>query len=119
MRYVAKIHVLDVMDQVVVSGYVVDSDHWTDPDHEVHEFTYSVMGLGLSDPYAWLLNALYRALVSEETPARGGSMTGVPSGGLHTISETGDRPISRSRWTVAGGAARGEVSGSRSDSDGI
>jgi hypothetical protein len=90
MRYVAKVHVLDIMDQVVVSGYVVDCDAGSDPDHEPHEFSYTVRGTGLSDPRAWLLNSLYRALVSEETPARGGTEPGPPAGGLHTLSETGD-----------------------------
>ena len=32
MRYIAKIHVLDVMDKVVVSGYVYDADPISDPD---------------------------------------------------------------------------------------
>ena len=68
MRYVAKIHVLDVMDQVVVSGYVVDADEWSDPDHETHEFSYQVPGTGISEPLPWLLNSLYRALVSEQRP---------------------------------------------------
>lgn len=90
MRYVAKVHVLDIMDKVVVSGYVVDCDAGSDPDHQPHEFSYTVRGTGLSDPRAWLLNSLYRALVSEETPAGGGSTAGASSGGGYTISETGD-----------------------------
>ena len=65
MRYIAKIHVLDVMDEVVVSGYVYDADVMENPDHEVLDFSYSVPGLGLEDPIAWVLNALYRAFVKE------------------------------------------------------
>jgi hypothetical protein len=90
MRYVAKVHVLDIMDQVVVSGYVLDTDAGSDPDHEPHEFSYTVRGVGVSDPHAWLLNSLYRALVSQETPPRKGLETGPPVGGAYTISETGD-----------------------------
>lgn len=69
MRYVAKIHVLDVMDEVVVSGYVYDADPLTDPDHEVLDFTYAAPGTGVSDPLAWLLNSLYRCLVTQATPS--------------------------------------------------
>jgi len=68
MRYIAKIHVLDVMENVVVSGYVYDADPITDPDHNVLEFTYSAPGTGLSEPLPWLLNSLYRCLVKEQTP---------------------------------------------------
>jgi len=68
MRYIAKVHVLDVMDQVVVSGYVFDADDISDPDHTVTEFTYQAPGTGVSEPLPWLLNSLYRALVSEQHP---------------------------------------------------
>lgn len=68
MRYMAKIHVMDVMDEVVVSGYVYDADPMTDPEHESWDFTYSVKGIGLDDKAAWLLNALYRALVTRDIP---------------------------------------------------
>jgi hypothetical protein len=82
MRYVAKIHVLDVMDKVVVSGYVYDADDLTDPDHVVTDFSYSVPGIGLADPAAWLLNALYRALVSRDVPLSGRVGEGLADGGL-------------------------------------
>ena len=72
MRYIAKIHVLDVMDSVVVSGYYYDSDEYSDPDREVCEFTYQVQGLGITGGHEWLLNTLYRALLSEQTPPRVG-----------------------------------------------
>jgi hypothetical protein len=72
MRYVAKIHVLDVLDDVVVSGYVFDADPLTDPDHVLEEFTFTARGVGLNDPMAWLLNSLYRCLVAEQRPAGGG-----------------------------------------------
>lgn len=68
MRYIAKVHILDVMDSVVVSGYVFDADDLTDPDHEVHEFSYSAPGVGIDDPLAWMLNSLYRCLVAQQRP---------------------------------------------------
>jgi hypothetical protein len=73
MRYVAKVHVLDVLDQIIVSGYVLDADDWTNPDHETTEFTYQIPGTGLSEPLPWLLNALYRGMVSEQRPAARGA----------------------------------------------
>lgn len=89
MRYIAKIHILDVMDAVVVSGYVYDADPLTDPDHEVLEFSYQVPGIGLDDPQAWMLNALYRALVSRDTPLRARALEGRADGGTHTLSDVG------------------------------
>lgn len=93
MRYVAKIHVLDVLDQVVVSGYIYDADPITDPDHVLTEFTCSAPGLGLDDRHAWLLNSLYRCLVAVQTPAAMGETTGAAEGVLYTISETGDSAV--------------------------
>lgn len=71
MRYIAKVHVLDVMDKVVVSGYVYDADPVSSPDHDVLEFTYEAAGVGLDDPLAWLMNSLYRALVQTQTDPSG------------------------------------------------
>ena len=69
MRYVAKIHVLDVMDKVVVSGYVYDADPLTDPDHVCHEFTYETVGRGVDDPVSWLSWHLYDAFQQALRPA--------------------------------------------------
>jgi hypothetical protein len=107
MRYVAKLHVLDVMDQVVVSGYVYDADDSSDPDHVAVEFTYQTRGTGISEPLPWLLNSLYRCLVSEETPSRITHEAGSPTGGAHTLSETGDLRRNRVDWTVVGGPGGG------------
>ena len=60
MRFVAKIHVLDVMDQVIVSGYVVDCDDTTDPDHQAVEFSYEVPSYGRDRHLDWLTSALAR-----------------------------------------------------------
>lgn len=64
MRYIAKIHVLDVMDTVVVSGYVLDVDDYSNPDHETWDFACTLDGLGLSDPLEWLSDALSRGDLS-------------------------------------------------------
>lgn len=69
MRYVAKIHVMDVLDQVVVSGYVYDSDPLTDPDHVPHEFVFQAPGRGIDDPIAWLQWHVYEALMNDRTPS--------------------------------------------------
>lgn len=62
MRYVAKIYVLDVMDQIVLSGYVRDADAHDVPNEEPLEFTWQVPGQGQSDPRQWLLTALTSAV---------------------------------------------------------
>lgn len=67
MRYVAKIHVVDVLDQIVISGYVVDCDDMTDPDHQAVDFTYQVPGVGANDPLEWMTQAVVRALASAKT----------------------------------------------------
>ena len=90
MRYVAKIHVLDVMDQVVVSGYVYDADGPVRDGEPPLEFTYAAEGVGLSEPLPWLLNSLYRCLVAEQTPAQSRESRGLREGGGNTISESGD-----------------------------
>lgn len=70
MRYVAKIHVLDVLDQVVVSGYCIDTEH-AGPDGEApFEFAWQIPGIGADDPCTWLLDALKRALRQTSTPTR-------------------------------------------------
>lgn len=90
MRYVAKIYVLDIMDQVAVSGYVYDADPLTDPDHTPLEFTYTGVGKGLDDPVSWLVWHVYEALQDMTRPQRGGRLGPGRMGGGNTISETGD-----------------------------
>lgn len=60
MRYVAKMHVLDVLDQVVVSGYVYDADVDGPAGVPPLEFTYQVTGKGLDNPLDWLRDAVKR-----------------------------------------------------------
>ena len=68
MRYIAKVYVTEVMDQTVVSGYVIDTDPLTDPDHEAFEFTYQCFTPTYGGPAEWLLASLYRCLVTKATP---------------------------------------------------
>lgn len=72
MRYVAKIHVMDVLDQVIVSGYVFDADPLSSPDHEPTEFAFQAPGRGLDDPVSWLQWHVYEALMNSKPPATGG-----------------------------------------------
>ena len=69
MRYVAKIHVMDVMEDVVVSGYVFDADPLTDPDHTPIEFAYFSKGKGLDDKVSWLVWHVYDALQAQTSPS--------------------------------------------------
>jgi hypothetical protein len=69
MRYVAKIHVLDVLEKVVVSGYVLDTDPLSNPDHETYEFSVDTAGLGMDDPLIWLVTTLQRCLLEMTKPA--------------------------------------------------
>jgi hypothetical protein len=73
MRYVAKIHVLDVMESIVVSGYVHAYEDYDGQGPEVHEFAYEVPGRGLSDPYVWLRVALHEAFQTPLSPAKRGT----------------------------------------------
>ena len=89
MRYVAKIHVLDVLDRIVISGYIHGHGESLGEAPEIHEFSYSVPGVGLSDPYEWLTKALYEAVLQmTQEPQR--ARDGAPGdGGLHTLSGLG------------------------------
>jgi hypothetical protein len=90
MRYVCKIHVLDIMDNIVISGYVHGYDGLSAEPPTSDEFSYSVPGVGLSDPYEWLTKALYDAVLQMTQDGRQGRDGRPGDGGPHTISETGD-----------------------------
>jgi hypothetical protein len=58
MRFISRLWVMDVMDTLVVSGYVQDADpHEASREAEWH-FTESIPGVGEPDPALWLLRAL-------------------------------------------------------------
>jgi hypothetical protein len=54
--------VLDVLDQIVVSGYVYEADVDGPAGEAPFEFTYQVPGKGSDDPVEWLRDAVHRAL---------------------------------------------------------
>lgn len=65
MRYVAKIHVLDILDTVVVSGYVHEYPDLQGEPVEQHDFSESVPSRGVDDWKAWLAVALYQTLMTD------------------------------------------------------
>lgn len=89
MRYSAKVYVMDVMEEIVVSGYVFDTDDQDPNDHNPWLFSVSVPGRGESDPREWLIGALYQALVKQLGPLSRVIEEGPAVGGGHTLSETG------------------------------
>lgn len=80
MRYVAKVHVLDVLCDVVVSGYVYDADTPDGEAPEVHEFSWVVPGRGVDDWQAWLLTSIYGAYMAERTRLGRDTPGGLPMG---------------------------------------
>lgn len=90
MRYVAKIHVVDVMETVVVSGYIHEHDSIDGWAPDLYEFSYAIPGVGLSDPYEWLDKALQDAIACMRQQDSSASWSPAADGGPHTISETGD-----------------------------
>lgn len=119
MRYVAKIHVLDVMDQLVVSGYVRDCEVLDLPEREPLEFTQTYRGRGESDPALWLaqpLHGLWRSLVdgrlTSEAPPR-------HRGAGYTITGVDDTLEERLGWTAVGGPGRADGPVRQSRSDGL
>lgn len=92
MRYIAKIYVSDVLDQVVVSGYVHDCPPPGSDAPEMFEFTVQEPGTGEPEPLRWLARALEgvtERVLQEGLRTWNGSPTG---GGQHTISGITDRP---------------------------
>jgi hypothetical protein len=71
MRYVAKIYVMDVMDQVVVSGYVHAAEDLTDEPPDCCEFTWTVPGRGVVNPLRWLEDAIARSIPKPDPATRG------------------------------------------------
>lgn len=59
MRYVASVHMFDVIDQVWVSAVVRDHQDISSPDTvEVFALSDIFAGVGEPDPRQWLLDAL-------------------------------------------------------------
>jgi hypothetical protein len=90
MRYVAKLHVVDVMENVVVSGYIHEHDGMGEWSPELYEFSYAVPGVGLTDPYEWLDKALQDAVSCMRQQDSSASWSPAADGGPHTLSESSD-----------------------------
>lgn len=93
MRYMASIYFSDVMDLVACTVEILEWDETYGPPETVYQKTYQWPGVGLTGGPRWLergLNDLVADMLTDrlrrEETARG-------SGGLHTLSETGDRRV--------------------------
>ena len=86
MRYVAKIHVLDILDTVVVSGYVHEHDSMNGWSPDVWEFSYVTPSYGLNDPLDWLVQALRSAITQARQEDLEASWRPSADGGPHTVS---------------------------------
>jgi hypothetical protein len=117
MRFVAKVHVLDVMDRVVVSGYVLDTDPMTDTDHEPLEFTYECLSYGLDDHLEWLLTALAGVVAQAHKNPPGRADGSLVTGGTHTVTGIGDSATRITSVDGGGWGGPGWGAASRSESD--
>lgn len=68
-RMVAKLHVLDVLDQVVVSGYVYDAQGPVSDGEAPIEVAVTLPSRGVDEPLTWLLVALSSAIAEMTKPA--------------------------------------------------
>jgi hypothetical protein len=62
MRYVAHVHVLDLLDTVVVYAEVVGADSFQRELAPVFKQSTTVKGIGETDPIIWLSDALVSLL---------------------------------------------------------
>ena len=58
MRYVAHLHILDLLDQIVIYGEVVGADSFSREMAPVFKQSTTVQGVGETDPVIWLSDAL-------------------------------------------------------------
>lgn len=96
MRYVGKIHVLDILDTVVVSGYVHAHDSLDGWSPDVWEFSYVTPSYGENDPLDWLTRALYSMLSQMRQEDLQATWRPSADGGPDTISgmpDSGQQPV--------------------------
>lgn len=62
MRYVAHVHVLDLLDTIVVYAEVVGADSFQRQLEPVLKQSMTVQGVGETDPQIWLQDALVALL---------------------------------------------------------
>lgn len=90
MRYMATIYLSDVMDQVAAT---LELQGWSElygPPETLLVKTFVWPGFGDDEPSQWLQRFLHRMWQDIDAPPRVQPLGGVPMGGPHTISETGD-----------------------------
>lgn len=68
MRYTSKLYVMDVLDQIVVSGYVHNASRDLREAPVTFDFTWQTRGAGIGDPEAWLRRALLECARAEQRP---------------------------------------------------
>jgi hypothetical protein len=90
MRYIGKVYVMDVLDHVVVSGYVIAAELDNEEPEETYEFSETYAGRGDNVAEEWLAHALHQHLLNRNHPPRGGVATGGSTGDVHSISGSGD-----------------------------
>lgn len=86
MRYVGKLHVLDILDTVVVSGYVHEHDSLNGWSPDVWEFSYVTPSYGENDPLDWLSRALFSMLAQMRQEDLQATWRSSADGGPHTVS---------------------------------
>jgi len=62
MRYVAHVHMLDLLDTIVVYAEVVGADSFSRELAPVFKQSTTVQGIGEDDPVRWLADALVALL---------------------------------------------------------
>jgi hypothetical protein len=90
MRYMASIYVSDVMDLIALTVEIQQWDEMYGPPELAYQKTYQWPGLGRQEPRAWLLDAVRNLHVDMTAPPGRRGVPGVPMGGPHTISGSGD-----------------------------
>jgi len=90
MRYMASIYVSDVMDQIACTLEIQGWEAQYGPPDTVYQKTLIWAGIGDDDPVSWVKRALTLACRDMSAPPDRVMSEGVPLGGPHTISETGD-----------------------------
>jgi hypothetical protein len=90
MRFIGKVYVMDVLDAIVVSGYVIEAELDGEEPGETYEFSQTYAGRGDNVAQEWLAYALHQHLLNGRTPPPGGQTTGPTTEGVHSISGSGD-----------------------------
>lgn len=108
MRYMATIYVSDVMDVVAATVEVQGWEAQYGPPETIYSTTVVCPGVGETDVSRWLTRALAALSQDMDRPTGEGSPMGLPTGGPHTLSGTGDSAENLVGWTAVGGPGRAD-----------